>query len=158
MSPQPPTPGGTVDDFLRTTRVLGFAMVAAVLTYMVIALVVAPTLIPQLDAPTLRILAVVFGAVSLTILGFGQVLFRRLVESARRRATPDERLGAYRSAVIIGMAFKESVAIFGLVLSLLSGEPRWAIGFGAVALVAMSFSWPQRTTMEALAADVPPIG
>ena len=63
-----------------------------------------------------------------------------------------------RIVFIIAFALREAVAIYGLVLSFLNGDIRWALGFGAVALMSMLLGWPKKLTMVQLGSEVPPIG
>lgn len=154
-----PDPNASLDQFARITTIIAFAVAAAVPLYVLVAWVVAPQ-DPAMagDRGLVGTLAIALGVVAVGTLIAAQGLFRTRVAAARRQATPEQRLATYRVAVIIALALKESVAIYGLVLSLLDGDPLWAMGFGVVALAAMTLSWPRRTEMEALAAEVPPIG
>jgi hypothetical protein len=110
------------------------------------------------DAQLLEVLALALAVVSAGHLVGAQVLHQILLAKARNRETPNERLAGYRTAIIIAFALREGVALYGLVLSLLSGDPKWATGFGAVALFSMVVGWPRRSVMEELAAEVPSIG
>jgi F0F1-type ATP synthase membrane subunit c/vacuolar-type H+-ATPase subunit K len=87
-----------------------------------------------------------------------QILFAARVRAAEVLPTPEQRLAAYRVAVILAFAIREAVAIYGLVLSFISGDLRWCFGFGAIALVSMMMGWPRRSTMERLGSEIPPIG
>jgi len=50
-----------------------------------------------------------------------------------------------------------STTLTSILRDLNSGDPRWALGFRAVALASMLMGWPKRSEMERLAAEVPPI-
>jgi len=148
-----------VDQYAKTTTILAGAFASSVVLYMFIAWYVAPSAaLAAGDDQLHRLLAIVLAVVSAGHLVAAQVLTQVFLRMAHRRATPAERLGGYRTGVIIGLALREGVALYGLVLSLLDGNPKWAIGFGVVALFSMIVGWPRRSVMEGLAADVPPIG
>ncbi len=87
-----------------------------------------------------------------------RVIFQSRLRTAREGDTPMERLQRYRIAIILAFALRETVAIYGLVLSLATGNPRWVLGFGLVALVTMAMGWPRRSSMLELTDTVPPIG
>ena len=148
----------TLDQFARTTMILAGAIAASVPIYMAVAWLVAPTVASASGSDDLvPLLAGIFAVLSAGHLVLAQLLFTSRVRAAEKLPTPEERLARYRVAVIIAFALREAVAIYGLVLSLLGGDPRWCLGFGAVALVSMVLGWPRRSTMERLASDVPPI-
>jgi F0F1-type ATP synthase membrane subunit c/vacuolar-type H+-ATPase subunit K len=140
-----------------TTNIIAAAIAASVPIYMVIAWLVAPTLEKSEGGELVPLLAGIFAVLSAGHLVLAQVLFASRVRAAEKLPTPEERLASYRVTVIIAFALREAVAIYGLVLSLLSGDPRWCLGFGAVALASMALGWPRRSAMERLASDVPPI-
>jgi F0F1-type ATP synthase membrane subunit c/vacuolar-type H+-ATPase subunit K len=148
----------SIDQFARTTNIIAFAIAAAVPIYIVVAWLVAPTVATAPGYEELvPLLAGIFAVLSAGHLVLAQVLFASRVRAAEKLPTPEERLASYRVTVIIAFALREAVAIYGLVLSLLGGDPRWCLGFGAVALVSMALGWPRRSVMERLASDVPPI-
>jgi len=72
-----------------------------------------------------------------------------------RAAEPDEAGGAIvpiqavQSAYVVGFALRETVAIFGLVLTLTSGDMIWVLALSAVAILAMVAGWPTRSRVEA---------
>jgi hypothetical protein len=148
----------SIDQFARTTTILAGAIAASIPIYMVVAWLVAPTVATGADNDELvPLLAGILAALSAGHLVLASVFFANRVRAAEKLPTPEERLAGYRVAVIIAFALREAVAIYGLVLTFLSGDPRWCLGFGAVALVSMALGWPRRSSMERLASDVPPI-
>ena len=147
------------DNFIRLINIIAIALVASVLVYMVIAWVVTPTVAEEGgDAGFIQMMAVIFAVVSLGHLVAAQMLFAIRVRAAEKLPTPEQRLGSYRVAFILSFALREAVAVYGLILSFLSGDARWCLGFGAVAAISMLLGWPKRSAMERLASDVPPIG
>jgi hypothetical protein len=154
-----PTTTTSIDEFARVTTIIAGAIAGSVLVYMAIAWIVAPTVTTSGDNPNfIRLVAGVLAALSAGHLVAARVLFATRLRAAEKLSTPEQRLGGYRVAVIIAFAVREAVALYGLVLSFLSGDPIWCIGFGAVALMSMLLSWPKRPEMERLSADVPSIG
>jgi hypothetical protein len=87
-----------------------------------------------------------------------QILYASRLRAAEKLPSPGQRLENYRVTVILTFALRGTVAIFGLVLSFLSGNIRWCFGFAAVALVSMLKGWPKPSTAERLASELPPIG
>ena len=147
------------DNFIRLINLIAIALVASVLVYMVIAWVVAPTVAEEGgDADFIQMMAAILAIVSLGHLVAAQMLFAIRVRAAEKLPTPEQRLGSYRVAVILSFALREAVAVYGLILSFLSGDARWALGFGAVAAISMLLGWPKRSAMERLASEIPPIG
>lgn len=143
---------------IRLTGIIAAAVAASIPIYMVIAWMVAPASESAgLGEAELRILSGVLAFLGVGNLVIAQVLFARGVSRAKTHSTAEQRIASYRTAVIIAFAVREGVAIYGLVLSFLSGDPRWASGFGAVALASMLMGWPKRSEMERLGAEVPPI-
>jgi hypothetical protein len=154
-----PDTNSNVTDFARVTQIITFALAMSVVIYIVVAWFVVPSMASAGgDTQLLQVLALALAVVSAGHLVGAQVVHQVLLAKARSRGTPQERLGRYRTAIIIAFALREGVALYGLVLSLLSGDPKWATGFGAVALFSMVIGWPRRSVMEELAAEVQPIG
>jgi len=148
-----------VDRFVRVTQIIAAAVALAIPIYVVVAWIVAPTMpVASDNGQLITIMAVVLGALSIGQLAAAQLLVSTRMRGLTKLDDAGQRLVGYRTTVIIAFALRESIAIFGLVLSLLGGDPRWALGFGAVALLSMLLGWPRRSAMERLAATVPPIG
>ncbi len=138
--------------------ILAAAMATTVPVYVVVAWLVTPAVAaPLASGGTLRTLTWILGAVAAVELVFAAVMFRARVAAAGRSRTAGERLAGYRNAVVIAFALRESVAIFGLALSLIGGDATWSAVFAAAALAAMLIGWPRRSDMEALAREVAPV-
>jgi len=147
------------DNFIRLIDIIAIALVASVLVYMVIGWVVAPTVAESGgDAELIQMMAAILAVVSLGHLVAAQMLFAIRVRATEKLPTPEQRLSSYRVAIILSFALREAVAIYGLILSFLSGDARWALGFGAVSAMSMLLSWPKRSTIKRLGSEVPPIG
>jgi hypothetical protein len=155
---QAPTTSST-DQLVRVNTLIAVALVASVLAYMAIAWFVAPTTVESSgDAEFIQLMATILAVLSLGHLVAAQMLFAIRARAAAKLPMPEQRLGAFRIAFILSFALREAVAVYGLILSLLSGDARWCLGFGAVALISMLLGWPKRSAMNRLAAEVPPIG
>ncbi len=146
-----------IEQSMRVTQIIAAAIMASIVVYMVIAMVVRPTTPPP-DAERLHTLTMAFLVLSVGSLLAARVIFQSRLRAAREGDTPLERLQRYRIAVILAFALRETVAIYGLVLSLATGDPRWVMGFGLVALVTMAMGWPRRASMLELTDTVQPIG
>jgi F0F1-type ATP synthase membrane subunit c/vacuolar-type H+-ATPase subunit K len=149
----------SVDQFGRTTNIIAAAFAASIPIYMLIAWLVAPTVdTSESDPNFIPLLALLFAVVSVFQLAAAHLVFSARVRAAEEQDTPEDRLAGYRVAMIIAFALREAVALFGLMLSFLSGDARWCIGFGLVALVSMMLAWPRRSEIDRLASEVPSIG
>ena len=155
---QAPTTSST-DNFARLINLIAVALVASVLVYMVVAWFVAPTTTAESgNAEFIQFMAAILAVVSLGHLVAAQMLFAIRARVAAKQPTPEQRLGSYRIAIILSFALREAVAVYGLILSFLSGDARWCLGFGAVAVVSMLLGWPKRSAIDRLGSEVPPIG
>jgi len=153
----PPT--HSTDQFIRLINIIAAALVASVVVYMAIAWIVAPTIAEAgADAEFIQLMAAILATMSLGHLVAAQMLFAIRFRAAAKLPTPEQRLGSYRTAIILSFALREAVAVYGLILSFLSGDARWCFGFGAVAVVSMLLGWPKRSAMDRLASEAPPIG
>jgi hypothetical protein len=155
---QPPTTS-SIEQSARVTTLIAGALAASVVVYVAIAWFVAPTMAASGGGGEhVQLIAAVLAVVSLGHLVAAQVLFAARVRAAAKLPTPEQRLAAYRTAIILSFALREAVAVYGLVLSFLGGDVRLCLGFGAVALAAMFLGWPKRSAMDRMASLVPPIG
>jgi hypothetical protein len=155
---QSPAPAST-DQSARMITLIAAALVISVLVYMAIAWFVAPTTaVSNEDTQFIQLMAAILAIVSLGHLVAAQMLFAIRVRAAEKLPAPEQRLGSYRAAIILSFALREAVAVYGLILSFLSGDARWCFGFGAVALASMLLGWPKRSAMDRLGSEVPPIG
>lgn len=132
-----------------TTRVLWWALVASLFVYVGVALVVAPDGTPS---PVAGALAPVLGVVAVG-LGIGTIVYRRRalvepIQSGRLDPRTPEGMGRALPAFILNVVLSESVAIFGLVLSLLAASPFYAVAFAAGALVLMVVHRPTASELE----------
>lgn len=133
-------------------RVLWVAMSSSVVLYVAIAAFVDVEPNEEIVASLWPFLAGIAGAIAA-----GSIAWRRraLVEpihtGALNLATP-EGLARAQTVFILSLGLSEAVAIFGLLLSLLSGDLRWVIAFGAAGLTLL---WLHRPTAPDL---VPPAG
>lgn len=146
-----------IEQSMRVTQIIAAAIMGSIVVYMAIATVVGPTTEAP-DADHLHTLAMAFLVLSVGSLLAARVIFRSRLRAARDGATPIERLQRYRMAVILAFALRETVAIYGLVLSFATGDPRWVFGFGLAALATMAMGFPRRAQMHDLTDSVQPIG
>jgi F0F1-type ATP synthase membrane subunit c/vacuolar-type H+-ATPase subunit K len=149
----------SVDQFARFVFIIAAALAASVVIYMVIAWIVVPTIeTAGMDSRQFQLIALILVVLSIGHLAAAHVVFSSRVRSAAKLPTSEERLESYRISFIIAFALREAVAIYGLVLSFLGGDIRWALGFGVVALMSMLLAWPKKTAIVQLGSEVPPIG
>jgi hypothetical protein len=132
---------------LRVSRILWGALLASMAIYVVIANVIvnAPgskVPMPELaGAPTSQPLFLALAFVSVVELAMGVFLRGRFMPVRRKTDTSprdvDKALQRLRAAEIIGWAFCEAVAINGLILTMLSHELVFSLGFTGVGALGM---------------------
>jgi len=104
-----------------------------------------------------RIPAVVAAAGVLILLLAGPI--QKLVEGQPAIGdTPETRCRQFQTATIIGQAIRESTAIIGFVLTLLTHDIVWVAGLSFLSLLAMVIYWPRRSRLEERFREVPTIG
>jgi hypothetical protein len=130
-------------------RLLWWSLAASLVIYAIVAHVVQLPASPTI--PT-SLLTLVFAALSVAI-GIGTLVYRRraLVDPIQSRAldpaTPEGLRAAFRP-FIINLALSESVGIYGLVLSFLSGQPLYAVTFSVGAIVLMYLHRPTASDLQ----------
>jgi hypothetical protein len=124
-------------------RLLWWALVVALLVYVVMAHIVEVP--PSPDLP-LELLTGIFASLSL-VLGVGSLILRRRalsspIQSGRLDPSTPEGLQRATPPFILSLVLSESVGIYGLLLSLLSGNPFYSVVFAGAALVLMFLHRP----------------
>lgn len=150
----------SINVLMRAVTVICFAIFAAVPIYIVVAYVVVSQN-PAGFASGVGPAAVwVIAAMAVVQVPVAAVVSGNLKRSAAAKPTVAERLASFRVATIVGFALRESTAVMGLVITLLTGDLRWCLGLGALAAVSMAMAWPRRAEVEKLTADpaTAPIG
>lgn len=126
-----------------TNKILWLSLCVSQVIYIVV--VFAKPATPRASGvPDLMFLALFAIAVGT---GLGTVIFRRRALVAPIRSgelDPNTPVGAARAFTpfILNLVLSESVAIYGLVLSFLSNDPKYVVGFVAGALVLMYIHRP----------------
>jgi len=143
---------------LRVSRILWFALLASMAIYVVIANVIvsAPgskVPMPELaTAPASQPLFFVLVFMGVMELAMGNFMRARMMPARRKTDTSprdvDRALGRLRVAQIIGWAFCEAVAINGLILTMLSHDMAFSLGFTAVGALAMVLQAPSERIVE----------
>jgi hypothetical protein len=119
----------------------GVTLFAAVVLALTTGL--AGTRTPTMD-PSLAGTLLIVPALSI----LGGIVFRRGAGPASPETT--DRLGAYQNRVIVSSALQEGGGLFGLVLSLLAGQPTWALGVWGATMAAMVLTRPDREEVRRL--------
>ena len=108
--------------------------------------------LPTSPAIPISLLTFVFAALSVAI-AIGTVVYRRraLVGPIQSRAldpaTPEGLRAAFQP-FIINLVLSESIGIYGLVLSLLSGQPLYAVAFSVGAIALMYVHRPTASDLQ----------
>ena len=151
--------GEVVSEQMRFLNVVCFALVAGVGAYSVVAwfLTSGSDSIAGPDLPTG--LAVVGALVAVGLLIAAPIVRRKILEQAADTARAHERhataVESYRLATLLAFILRDGAAIVGLMLTILTGEPLWCYGLGALTVVAMFTGWPRREELEAVFAGHP---
>jgi hypothetical protein len=151
--------GEVVSEQMRFLNVVCLALVASVGAYSVVAwfLTSGGDALGGPDLP--RGLAIAGALVALALLVAAQIVRRKILEKAASGARTDERhttaVESYRLATLLSFILREGAAIVGLMLTILTAEPMWCYGLGAVTVVAMFTGWPRREELEAVLAGRP---
>jgi hypothetical protein len=138
-----------IDRHLKLSRILFAALLMSLGIYAVIAYVIVtqrspdtPIPQPQLATePFAQPLVLGLGVAALVILALTPLLRAKLLparafgDSAPRSV--DDALNKLRAAEIVTWALCESIAVFGLILTMLSYEPRFTYVAAGVAALAM---------------------
>ena len=91
-----------VDQFVWITHIIAAAIAAAVPIYVAVAWVVAPTSSMMAgDRHLITTMAVIFGAVSIGVLAAAHLLGASRMRSLAKLGDARQRLGGYRTTVII---------------------------------------------------------
>jgi len=149
-----------VDASAQVTIVICFAILASIPFYVAVAWMVAGQYPGASGGGLPAVLFWVLAAVGIALLAAAQAVWAAMKRGAAARPTPAERLASYRTAAIVSFAMRESAAIIGLVISLLTGDLRWCLALSAAAVLAMLLGFPRSADMVRLAGDpaAAPIG
>lgn len=149
-------------DPIRTVRILWGALLQSVLIYGAVGFIVVgegsgldPTMETVLMGAAVALAPAVFvlrfvlmGTVGLTV---------PPLPSAPLRATPEELATAreratqrYQTGTLVGCAVAEAIAIFGLVLSFLGGDPMTFLPFGVASAVLIAIQFPRPEVRDSL--------
>lgn len=141
---------------LKTLQIIVMAAIMSLVTYVGIAfLLIWQEALEPMAIPT--ILPPVLSAVGVSTLLVANFIVKGLIEKARNLNPPIDRLGPYQTAVIVGVALRESAGVIGLVLTLLTGALLWVCLLSALAAFAILSNFPTRQALENLIRDAPPL-
>jgi len=135
----------SVDAVLVQLQVVCAALAGAVLVYAILAwlllgVVLEPAGVGGLPAPVPGVLAVLAAATLIAAPVVERGLLQRGWAGA---ASPEDRAATYRTAKVVGFALRETVAVVGLVLALVTGRAGWSGLLSLAALLAMALAWPR---------------
>jgi len=155
MSSTPPT---TQENQYLVLRIICGAYLFSLAIYVVVARIVAGQGLGLEPLPEL-LPWILVGVAAMTLVA-AQPLSAVMIANAAKQPTAEARQGGYRSAVIVAFAVREVAGIFGLVLTILTGDFRWVLVLAAAAALAMLIGWPKRSEFDRMATpdSVRPIG
>lgn len=146
-----------IESALRLSRILFTAMLASTLVYVGIAFALvrlrdpaAPIPQPTLaSAPLTNPLFLALAGMAAVMLVITPIVRARVLP-ARGSGPAKQALAKIRAADILSWALTEVIAIFGLILTFLSYELVFVLGFAGVSAVAMLAYAPSRARVEEL--------
>jgi len=118
----PPSSGSAAAVSAGPLRLIAVAMAAALVALVAVALAFRPANV----APP-PVVAWTLGALALGNLLAGVVV----------AVTADPGSRGYRARWVVSLALRETCGLLGAVLTLLGGDPAWALGLGGAAVVAL---------------------
>jgi hypothetical protein len=129
------------NSFLKTMRIIFFALLAGQIIFMAVAFFTVNNNPPQSQSDDLfNIIVPVAIGLGLFISG---MLFKQLLGKIKNDASFEKKLEAYRSAMIIRYALLEGPSIFSTVAYLLSGNIIF-LAFSGVMILAFLMNMPSR--------------
>lgn len=141
---------------VRTLSIICAAILMSVPVYAIIAILLngsgaggfPPEAVPR---PVVPVLVVAAALLLLSAPSIGRAV-RRPSRDMTGGATdsPAHRLERFRTGHIMAFALRETAAILGLVVTLVTGNVNWVLGLGAAAMIAMLLGWPRRADARRL--------
>ena len=140
-------------------RIVHAGLLAPLAIYGALAFAIVRPQPHPLDPP---VLCAIFGVLSLALVAIVIPLVRKkMLPELRDGGAPIDlsqpipptsikSLNSLRAASILTWALAESTAMFGLVVSFMTGEPRYYLPFAGLALVGMLVYRPTRTLFDAV--------
>jgi bacteriorhodopsin len=129
------------NSFLKTMRIIFFALLAGQIIFMAVAFFTVNNNPPQSQSDDL------FNIMVPVAIGFGLfmsgMLFKQLIGKIKNDASFEQKLEAYRSALIIRYALLEVPSIFSTVAYLFSGNIIF-LAFSGVMILAFLMNMPSR--------------
>lgn len=143
-----------IDEETRFLNVVALGMVISVMAFIGLAwfLLDRPDTLPlaaELPTP----IAWAGGLLAGGLLLAAPLIHRRLLQRVEGPGPGGELaplVEGHRFATLLVFMLRETAAIIGLMIALISGQAAWAYGLGGLTLVAMFVGWPRREELERL--------
>jgi len=148
---------GLVTKTMTTVNAIYAALVFSTLIYIGIAFLMLQQDMGETAFQDKRIPAVV-AAVGVLMLLLARPMQKLLEGQPAIGDTPESRCRQFQTATIVGQAIRESAAIIGFVLTLMTGDIVWVAGLAFLSILAMVVNWPRRSRLEERFKEVPTIG
>lgn len=145
----------TLDAQYRQIAIVSFAMIVSVAMYMLVAWFLP---LKAGDLGELGIPWIAMAAIGLGLLAAAPMIPRMLMGKLPPTATVEERIVKFKAATMVGFALRESAAVIGLMITMLTGDFRWVAALGSLTILVMLFAFPKRSQLEKLGQEIPPIG
>lgn len=120
------------------------AQAMSLVIFVGVAFVVTQGREPDPGAETISQVLALVGVLPLALSSFLQ---RQLLRTSHQRLTNSgagegQWAQAFTTAIIAGTAMREATGIFGLVITILTGDLFWVAAYAAIALVGIGLSFP----------------
>lgn len=145
-----------VEQRLRVLRVFAGSAIVSLAVFAAVGYAVtrqAGAVVPDLP----QFLPLLIAVAWLAAVAGASIVVRRILVRAQG-LPPRDRLAPFQSAVIVGIAMRESAGVVGLVLTILTGSVVWVLSLAALAAVAIIVTFPGQRGADRTFSDAPPIG
>lgn len=131
--------------------ILHFAFVLSVLILIGVGFTVAPDL-STTEVGDDGLLKIILPALGVGLVAASFVV-KKLLLNAAAASGGTKGAGIVLTAFIIALALRESGAIMGFALTMMSGETDWVVYLGGLAIAAIIVDWPTKQRLEKLSSD-----
>lgn len=127
---------------MRVLQIIATAFLLAIAMYGLVAYLVASVPLQEASAPG-PYFAPVLMLLAAVAMGVAPIVERFVLSRGS-----DRPLGTFFAASLIGLALRESGAVYGLIAALATREPGWFGAAASVSVAAILFGWPRRARLD----------
>jgi hypothetical protein len=141
---------------LRILQIIVYSITFSLVVYVGVGIVLLRQgTVAPMTTPT--VLPWVLAVVAVSILAAAGTVVKTIMARVRKVETASEKLTAYRSAVVVGAAMRESVGVIGLFATLITHNLLWVTLLAALAALAILTNLPTRLALRSALQENAPI-